>query len=454
MANMDTMFDFVSVQSEFEFQPLDSKFDSSAPKKERCSEQIEIKPEIDHFSLEKTDIREPGQEYADDKGSTQITGYIENDINSWLGIKLEPTEYDQNLLNEGIDLESCQLFCDQCEYKAKTKYLLRVHKESKHEGIRYKCELCDYSAKKKEQVKLHNEAKHEGKTYSCNQCNYQTPRKYALKVHQDITHEGVKYSCDHCEYKTGRKSLVKIHTKTMHENVRYSCNDCDYKATKPYYLKMHRESKHEGISYSCPHCNAKVTHKQDLKAHINAIHAGIKYYCNQCDFQTSYTSSLKSHIRIQHEGQRYPCDKCDYQAPKLKELKRHKQCKHEGIRFNCNRCPYQGKTKLKLMSHKRHKHWGNASKSVSIPPDSILPESDSTVKKETFSFSEQIDVKYEFDDFTTVEKFQRRNDEESSVNREDDHISNHIENGFNSFLEIKQEATLAQDDHTRTEIPM
>ena len=147
MANLDTMFDFVSVQS-------DSEFDA-ATKKEACSEQIEIKREIDNFSFEKTDIRKPGQEYADNKESTQITRHIENDINSWLEIKLEPTEYGQNLQNEGIHLESCLLLCDKCEYKTKTNYLLRVHKESKHEGIRYNCELCDYSAKSTKQEENH-----------------------------------------------------------------------------------------------------------------------------------------------------------------------------------------------------------------------------------------------------------------------------------------------------------
>ena len=451
MANFDTLFDFVSVQSEFDFQPVEAELYSAA-KNETCSEQIEVKHEYDDFIFEEADTKKPEEEYSGDQESSQITEHKENDINPWLEVKLEPTQDNLYLQNAGISLASCQLFCDKCDYKTKTNYQLKVHRESKHEGIRYNCELCDYSAKKKEQVKLHNEAKHEGIKYSCNKCDYQTPRRHALKVHQEINHEGVKYSCNHCEYKTGRKSLVKIHTEIMHENVRYSCNDCDYKATKPYYLKMHRESKHEGISYSCPHCDAKVTHKQDLKAHINAIHVGVKYNCNQCEFQTSYTSSLRSHMRIQHEGQRYPCDMCDYQAPKLKELKRHKQCKHEGIRFNCNRCPYQGKTKLKLISHKRHKHWGIASKSVSIPSDPVQSDFDSTMKNDTFSFSEQIDVKQEFDDFISNEAWERGNGEEHYENREDDHSSNHVENDLNSFLEIKLEPT--QDDHSRPEMPL
>ena len=226
MANCETLFDFVSVQSEFDFEPFESEYDSTTEKETR-SEQIEVKPDFDDSIFEEDNLRKTSQEYSENKECNQITEHKYNDINSWLEIKLEPTQDDQNLQNEGINLESCQLFCDQCGFRTKTNYQLKVHKESKHKGIRYNCELCDYSAKRKEQVKFHNEAKHEGVTYSCNTCDYQTTSRHALKMHQEINHEGVKYSCNHCEYKMGRKSLVKIHTEVMHEIVRYSCSDCD-----------------------------------------------------------------------------------------------------------------------------------------------------------------------------------------------------------------------------------
>ena len=84
------MFDFVSVQSEFDFQPIESELDSNT-KKETCSEQIEIKHETDYFIYGEAFKRIPGQEYSDNNETSQITGHIENDNNSWLEIKLEPT---------------------------------------------------------------------------------------------------------------------------------------------------------------------------------------------------------------------------------------------------------------------------------------------------------------------------------------------------------------------------
>ena len=111
------------------------------------------------------------------------------------------------------------------------------------------------------------------------------------------------------------------------------------------------------------------------------------------------------------------------------------------IRLNCNRCDYQGKTKLNLISHKRHKHWGKASKNVSIPSDPVLSEFDLTTKMEIFS--DQIEVKHEFDNFIFEEANQGRNDEEYSEH-EDDHISDHVETDFNSNLEIELEPP--QDD--------
>ena len=36
--------------------------------------------------------------------------------------------------------------CDQCDYKAAMKELLKKHKQSKHEGIKYRCDQCDYKS--------------------------------------------------------------------------------------------------------------------------------------------------------------------------------------------------------------------------------------------------------------------------------------------------------------------
>ena len=50
--------------------------------------------------------------------------------------------------------------------------MLKMHKESKHEGIRYPCDQCDYAASMAKDLKRHKESKHEGIRYPCDQCDY------------------------------------------------------------------------------------------------------------------------------------------------------------------------------------------------------------------------------------------------------------------------------------------
>ena len=92
MANSDTLFDFVSVQSEFDFEPVEPEEYDSTRKKETCSEQIEVKSEFDVSISEETDQRKPGQGYFENIECTQITEHKDNDINSWLEIKMEPSQ--------------------------------------------------------------------------------------------------------------------------------------------------------------------------------------------------------------------------------------------------------------------------------------------------------------------------------------------------------------------------
>ena len=50
----------------------------------------------------------------------------------------------------------------ECDYTATRADLLKSHKESKHEGIRYPCSDCDYASTRVSDLKRHKESKHEG----------------------------------------------------------------------------------------------------------------------------------------------------------------------------------------------------------------------------------------------------------------------------------------------------
>ena len=51
----------------------------------------------------------------------------------------------------------------------------------------------------------------EEKQFLCGQCDYKYTTKYSLKRHVDTTHEGVCYPCNQCDYKATEKSQLKIH---------------------------------------------------------------------------------------------------------------------------------------------------------------------------------------------------------------------------------------------------
>ena len=53
--------------------------------------------------------------------------------------------------------------------------------------------------------------------YGCDQCEYKATRTSNLRVHKQSKHEGVQYSCDQCEYKAGRKENLKMHKKVINE---------------------------------------------------------------------------------------------------------------------------------------------------------------------------------------------------------------------------------------------
>ena len=63
----------------------------------------------------------------------------------------------------------------------------------------------------------------------CNQCKYKTPRKGDLKIHIQSKHEGVCYSCNKCEYKATQRGSLEIHIEAKHEEPHYSCDQCEYK---------------------------------------------------------------------------------------------------------------------------------------------------------------------------------------------------------------------------------
>ena len=92
--------------------------------------------------------------------------------------------------------------------------------ETKTEGPgsskQYICEKCEAVFQTKDGLRLHRQSKHEGVQYSCNQCEFKATQRGNLKAHQEAVHDGIKYSCNLCEYQTTRLSNVRKHKESKH----------------------------------------------------------------------------------------------------------------------------------------------------------------------------------------------------------------------------------------------
>ena len=57
--------------------------------------------------------------------------------------------------------------CDQCEYEAKTKGMLKIHHISLHQDSKYYCNTSGYQTSRKGNFTTHQQS-HEEKKYECN----------------------------------------------------------------------------------------------------------------------------------------------------------------------------------------------------------------------------------------------------------------------------------------------
>ena len=57
--------------------------------------------------------------------------------------------------------------CDQCEYEAKTKGMLKIHHISLHQDLKYFCNPCGYQTSRKGNLTTHQQSVHEEKKYEC-----------------------------------------------------------------------------------------------------------------------------------------------------------------------------------------------------------------------------------------------------------------------------------------------
>jgi len=116
--------------------------------------------------------------------------------------------------------ENIRYPCDKCEYTATQRGQIKFHVETVHEGKGYKCKEinCKYIALKKDTLEEHIRKVHinEKVRFYCDQCDFTSTVKAKIKLHIDSKHEGIVYACEECDYKASRKDILKVHVNKKH----------------------------------------------------------------------------------------------------------------------------------------------------------------------------------------------------------------------------------------------
>ena len=99
--------------------------------------------------------------------------------------KLAMSLRDHKEMRHGIN----KYFCEKCDYKSPLYKYFRVHKKS-HEVHKFLCNQCEFKARQSSNLKKHVDMVHGKIRFKCDVCVYTAATKYLLKVHRLSKHEG------------------------------------------------------------------------------------------------------------------------------------------------------------------------------------------------------------------------------------------------------------------------
>ena len=71
-----------------------------------------------------------------------------------------------------------------------------------------------------------------GNMFACDQCQYKAGTKAMLKIHHNNLHQNMKHTCNTCGHQTSSKGGLRRHQQSLHEGKKYPCDSCDYQATE------------------------------------------------------------------------------------------------------------------------------------------------------------------------------------------------------------------------------
>ena len=129
----------------------------------RCSnflsgkKNLEIKEISKDMEFDDGNVSTEEPEISDIANETELDSepqmYTNPNINTKTNRQLIRDSQLQNRTEEMFE-------CDQCDSKYKQKKHLKIHIQSKHEGVKYACNQCEYQVTKQSSLKNHILSKH------------------------------------------------------------------------------------------------------------------------------------------------------------------------------------------------------------------------------------------------------------------------------------------------------
>ena len=125
-----------------------------------------------------------------------------------------------------------------------------LHKDPAPENARYGFGQIDNKTNLKGSLKMHKQSQPKHDCLRCG-CDYKATQRGYLQIHKQSKHEGLKYGCDQCNYEASGKGQVQKHKESKHEDLKYGCGNCDFTTSRKEYLARHRQVKHECMRCDC-----------------------------------------------------------------------------------------------------------------------------------------------------------------------------------------------------------
>jgi len=244
-------------------------------------------------------------------------------------------------------------WCDLCE---EFKENLKAHNSYMHKSrkkVACSWPQCEYQAKTGYLVQQHIKNVHEEKTrVKCDECGKSTKDLYG---HKKTAHRKVEdiYFCQECDKGFPQKNKLRNHINQIHLKLRCTCPECG-KDLAAGHLKNHIRFVHEkriGKVCDVPGCDTTFINNATKLKHIEQVHKGIRNTCPECGKQVS---DLRHHVKVVHKKERpHECQECKKTYQTRTHLQNHMKTFHLGIRVKCEEC---GKMVLDIYSHRAYAH--------------------------------------------------------------------------------------------------